>query len=160
MQRSGSTSVLGRAYGVDAVLPLLVPASSGGGDVGLLPTSSSTTAWWWRWRKNSCRTSSGARNRGMWRTRGVERRPSEAELKVCLSLPPPPHYIGGRGGWGQPQPLWGAGQGGVGGGLPFPQMRVGGGLLLPPRKVTPPPKETLGFPRWGGQPLGGLVRLA
>ena len=36
MQRSDSTSVLGRAYGVDAVLPLLVPASSGGGDVDLL----------------------------------------------------------------------------------------------------------------------------
>ena len=30
MLRSGSTSVLGRAYGVDEVLPLLVPASSGG----------------------------------------------------------------------------------------------------------------------------------
>ena len=30
MLRSGSTSVLGRAYGVDEVLPLPVPASSGG----------------------------------------------------------------------------------------------------------------------------------
>ena len=30
MLRSGSTSVLGRAYGVDEVLPLLVPVSSGG----------------------------------------------------------------------------------------------------------------------------------
>ena len=30
MLRSGSTSVLGRAYGVDEVLPLPVPAGSGG----------------------------------------------------------------------------------------------------------------------------------
>ena len=30
MLQSGSTSVLGRAYGVDEVLPLPVPASSGG----------------------------------------------------------------------------------------------------------------------------------
>ena len=30
MLQSGSTSVLGRAYGVDEVLPLLVPARSGG----------------------------------------------------------------------------------------------------------------------------------
>ena len=30
MLRSGSTSVLGRAYGVDEVLPLLILASSGG----------------------------------------------------------------------------------------------------------------------------------
>ena len=30
MLRSGNTSVLGRAYGVDEVLPLPVPAGSGG----------------------------------------------------------------------------------------------------------------------------------
>ena len=30
MLRSGSTSVLGRAYGVDEVLPLPVPVDSGG----------------------------------------------------------------------------------------------------------------------------------
>ena len=38
MLRSGSTSVLGRAYGVDEVLPLLVPVSSGGGEVDRLAT--------------------------------------------------------------------------------------------------------------------------
>ena len=75
---------------------------------------------------------------------------SKGASRGTLSLAPPPPYIGGRVGWGAaPTPMAG-GQ----------NRELEVDSSLPKRKVFPPPQETLGFPRWGGQAHKGLVRLA
>ena len=117
MLRSGSTSVLGRAYGVDEVLPLPVPAGRGG-VVDHLGIPAARRCGGGDLRRNLCRASPSP-GQSMEREREGAAKLVAQRVRPAPPLAPP--FIGGGGRLGQPaKPIYpprGAAAKGVGGKL-------------------------------------------